>query len=78
MKVGDLEILAGQESLSLYEWGTNTAKHYFCKHCGIYTHHQRRSDPTEYGVNIANFPGVDVRLYQDVEYLDGINHPSDR
>ena len=29
----------GAESLILYQWNTAIAKHYFCKICGIYTHH---------------------------------------
>ena len=76
--VGDLKVLKGEDKLSLYQWGTKTAKHYFCSVCGIYTHHQRRSDPTAYGINIACFEGVDVRDYRDVEITDGINHPSDQ
>ena len=76
--VDDLKVLEGQDKLSLYQWGTKTAKHYFCSICGIYTHHQRRSDPTKYGVNIACFDGVNVRDYIDVEYSDGINHSCDQ
>lgn len=64
--------------MTLYRWGTGVARHYFCSTCGIYTHHLRRSDPTEFGVNIANFPGVNVRDFMDVGYVDGLNHPSDR
>lgn len=78
VKVGDLKVLKGEEALSLYRWGTGVARHYFCSICGIYTHHRRRSDPSEYGVNIANFPGVDVREFMQVGYTDGVNHPSDR
>ncbi len=29
-------LLAGEESLSSYEWGGKTAKRFFCKHCGIH------------------------------------------
>lgn len=75
--VEKLEVLKGQKILTLYQWGTMTAKHYFCSRCGIYTHHQRRSDPTEFGVNIACFDWVDVRNYTDIEIFDGKNHPSD-
>ena len=78
VKVGELRVLKGEDRLSLYRWGTGVARHYFCSVCGIYTHHRRRSDPGEYGVNIANFPGVNVRDYMDVPYTDGVNHPSDR
>jgi len=76
--VSGLQVIEGEDKLTLYQWGTNTARHYFCSVCGIYTHHRRRSDPSEYGVNIACFDGVNVRDYVDVPYLDGVNHPSDR
>jgi hypothetical protein len=38
-----LRVTKGQDKLSLYQWNTRTARHYFCSVCGIYTHHQRRS-----------------------------------
>ncbi len=75
--VEKLKILEGSEHLNLYQWGTKTAKHYFCSICGIYTHHRRRSDPSEYGINIACFDDVEVRDFMAVPYVDGINHPSD-
>ena len=49
-----------------------------CSICGIYTHHQRRSVPSEYGFNIACVEGVKIEDYKDVRYLDGRdNHPKD-
>ncbi len=47
----DFKITKGSENLSKYEFGTNQAKHFFCKTCGIYTHHIRRSDPNGIGLN---------------------------
>lgn len=76
--VNELQVVKGSENLTLYQWNTKVARHYFCSICGIYTHHQRRSNPEEYGVNIACFPNVDVREYQNVGYADGRNHPKDR
>ena len=73
-----LKILAGSEVLSLYQFNTKTAKHYFCSVCGIYTHHQRRSNPEEYGYNVACLEGVNPFDMADVVTLDGVNHPSDR
>lgn len=73
-----VEILDGEDALTEYRFNTGTARHYFCSVCGIYTHHRRRSAPNEFGVNIANFPGVNVRDYVDVPYSDGANHPCDR
>ncbi|UZD91728.1 GFA family protein [Cognatishimia activa] len=75
---GGVTILKGEDNLSLYQWGTGTAKHYFCKTCGIYTHHQRRSDPTQYGINVACLEGINPRDLGDIAWVDGVNHPSDR
>ena len=76
--LGDVEIVKGADTLSLYQWGTETAKHYFCSVCGNYTHHQRRSNPNEYGVNAAAIEGVNPRDLGEVLWSDGVNHPSDR
>lgn len=76
--VDELEVIDPEGALTLYQFGTRAAEHRFCSRCGIYTHHRRRSDPSEYGVNIACFPGTDVRLYLDVPVNDGVTHPNDR
>lgn len=73
-----ITITKGADSLTLYTWGTHTAQHFFCKTCGIYTHHQRRSNPDEYGVNVAILDGINPRDLGEVPWSDGINHPSDR
>ena len=66
-----LKVIQGAENLTLYTWGSHTAKHYFCKTCGIYTHHQRRSDPAECGVNIGCFEGVQPKDFEPVPWSDG-------
>ena len=63
----------GAESLALYRWNTATAKHYFCKICGIYTHHIRRSDPSVYGVNIGCFDDINIRDYLATDINDGVS-----
>ena len=73
-----LEVVRGAENLTLYSFGTHTAQHYFCKTCGIYTHHRRRSDPNFYGVNLGALEGVDPSQYEPLRWTDGVNHPSDR
>jgi len=55
-----LTILAGEEVLSLYEWNTRRAKHYFCSRCGIYVFHRKRAAPDHFGVNIFCLDGFDV------------------
>lgn len=77
-KLGDITVLQGEEDLTLYQFNTGTAKHYFCRHCGIYTHHQRRSNPNEYGVNLACLEGLSPFDIADVPVLDGIFHPADK
>lgn len=73
-----LRILKGQEFLRLYQFNTMTAKHYFCSNCGIYTHHQRRSNPEQYGFNVGCLEGVNPFDISGVPTNDGVNHPADR
>ena len=73
-----IKILKGEDVLKLYEFNTKTAKHYFCSNCGIYTHHQRRSNPHEYGYNIGCLEGVNPFELENVPTNDGVNHPADR
>ena len=63
----------GAESLALYQWNTAITKHYFCKICGIYTHHVRRSDPSVYGVNIGCFDEINIRDYLTTDINDGVS-----
>jgi len=73
-----IRIVRGHEALTLYQFNTHTAKHYFCACCGIYTHHQRRSDPSQYGFNVGCLEGVNPFDIPDVPTRDGVNHPADR
>lgn len=54
----DLEIISGKESLSLYQFNTKVAEHYFCRHCGVYTFHKMRKLPDKYGVNAGCLDGI--------------------
>ena len=72
----DIEISAGANLLTLYRFNTGEARHYFCSVCGIYTHHQRRSNPSQYGVNAACL-GISPFDFPEVPVLDGVNHPRD-
>ncbi|MBB5721073.1 hypothetical protein FHS72_000680 [Loktanella ponticola] len=72
-----LNIVKGADLLTLYQFNTKTAKHYFCSVCGIYTHHQRRSDPTQFGINVSCLEGVSPFDFPEVVVEDGVNHPTD-
>ncbi|WP_025740194.1 GFA family protein [Salinivibrio socompensis] len=78
VKLAQLRVVAGSELLSVYSFNTHTAKHYFCSRCGIYTHHQRRSNPNEFGFNIACLDGVNPFELENIPVMNGIHHPADR
>ena len=75
--LANFQIMSGEDRLSVYSFNTGTAKHYFCSACGIYTHHQRRSKPDEYGVNAACLDGVSPFDFEEVIVIDGAHHPRD-
>ena len=76
--VDGLKVISGADKLTLYRFNTMAAKHYFCSVCGIYTHHQRRSNAQQFGFNVACLPGVNPYELGDIPVYDGINHPADR
>jgi hypothetical protein len=56
----DFSLLQGKQSLSLYQFNTNAAKHYFCSNCGIYPFHIKRSALDSYGINVFCLESVDL------------------
>lgn len=76
--LANLKLRKGEDALGLYQFNTHTAKHYFCRTCGIYTHHQRRSNPHLYAINVACLEGINPLKIPSVPTYDGVNHPSDR
>ncbi len=76
--LSDVHVQSGQDQLTLYQFNTGQAKHYFCSVCGIYTFHSRRSVPTQYGVNAACIEGLSPFDFDEVPVLEGRNHPKDR
>lgn len=74
----NIHIQQGQDALTLYQFNTGEAKHYFCSRCGIYTFHQRRSSPDQYGVNVACIEGMSPFDFAEVPVNEGRVHPNDR
>ena len=64
----NFNLLKGENSLSLYQFNSNIAKHYFCKFCGIYTHHNRKSDPNGMGVNLGCIDELDATDYEAIAF----------
>jgi len=68
----DFKILSGEDALSIYDFNTRVAKHYFCKYCGIHPFHRPRAAPDKWTVNVRCLDDVDLfRL--DVLLFDGVN-----
>ena len=74
----DLKIVKGKDLLTLYQYHTKTAKHYFCSNCGIYTHHNPRSNPAMTGFNVGCIDEINTFELKDVTVNDGYNHPLDQ
>ena len=70
-------LLKGADKITTYRFNTGTAKHHFCSVCGIYTHHKRRSNPGQLGVNVACLEGVSPFDFEEVVVYDGSRHPAD-
>ena len=70
--IDELTITSGEKNLTSYKWNTKIAEHFFCKICGINTHHKRRSDPNQYGYNIGCIEGFEMSWIEDTPFVDNI------
>ena len=55
-----LRIVTGEPELTLYQFNTGTAKHYFCRHCGIHPFARPRINPGVWVVNLRCVDGIDL------------------
>ena len=78
VKNEDFKITKGKESLTLYQFHSKVAKHYFCSICGIYTHHNPRSNPAMTGFNLGCIDEINTFNIKDISINDGHNHPLDK
>ena len=63
-------LLKGAESLTEYRFNTGTARHLFCRHCGVKSFYVPRSNPDGYSVNLrcldpATIEHVEVEVFDD-------------
>ena len=65
-------ILSGESDLGLYQFGTMTAKHYFCKICGVCPFSHPRIAPTKWVVNLRCVDDIDLSKLKIREF-DGKN-----
>lgn len=66
----EFNIEAEEGALGLYQFDTKIARHYFCKHCGIYPFHETIRAPGHYRVNLGCVEGIDP-LELDYDLFDG-------
>lgn len=55
-----LKVLSGDTELSVLQFNTMTAKHYFCRHCGVHPFSRPRLDPSKWVVNIRCIDEIDA------------------
>lgn len=63
-------LLRGADALSEYKFNTGTARHLFCRHCGIKSFYVPRSNPDGYSVNVrcldsSTIEQIDVQPFDD-------------
>jgi hypothetical protein len=64
-------LLQGEDALTTYQFGTNVAKHTFCRHCGIHAFYVPRSDPDKVSVNARCLDDVDAAALHPSRSFDG-------
>jgi hypothetical protein len=70
---GQFELLQGEADLATYQFNTNTAKHTFCRHCGIHSFYVPRSDPDKISVNARCIEAIDSAALKPSSFFDGRN-----
>ena len=78
VKNEDFRITKGANKIKLYQFYTKVAKHYFCSICGIYTHHNPRSNPKMTGFNLGCIDEINTFELKNISINDGHNHPLDK
>ena len=65
-------LLQGESELEAYTFNTGTARHLFCRHCGIKSFYVPRSNPDGFSVNLRCIDSGTIESI-DVEPFDGVN-----
>jgi hypothetical protein len=68
----EFRLLQGEDSLTTYTFNTRTAKHFFCRHCGVKSYYIPRSHPDGVSVNVRCLD-ADTVAAVDITPFDGQN-----
>ncbi|MCB1555090.1 MAG: GFA family protein [Xanthomonadales bacterium] len=63
-------LLQGDDALSTYTFNTGTARHLFCRHCGVKSFYVPRSNPDGFSINLRCLD-ADSRPHSAIEAFDG-------
>jgi hypothetical protein len=69
-------LLTSKHAMRNYQFGTKTAKNYFCENCGVSPFRHSRSAPEMVNINVRCLDGVDAEALTralPVEHFDGQN-----
>jgi hypothetical protein len=69
------ELLSGADDIATYQFNTGTAKHMFCRQCGIHPFYVPRSDPDKIDVNVRCLDDVNIAALT-IQPFDGRNWES--
>lgn len=69
-KPEEFRLLAGEDALAMYQFGTRSVEHPFCRHCGVHVFY--RADVPQAG---GKFIGVNLASLDDVEPQELIAAP---
>lgn len=62
------QLTNSENALSIYRWNTRREKHYFCKICGVHTHHTLADPPARIGVHASCIDGIDL---DSIDWIHG-------
>ena len=72
-------LISGLDALTLYQSGDKTAKHWFCRFCGIHPFSNPRAAPEMYSINIRclndfwnEIANIEVRQFDGKNWEDAI------
>ena len=68
------KLLSGADALTLYQFDSKIARHWFCKHCGIHPFSNPRAAPDMYSINVRCLDNFDLETAKlEIRKFDGRN-----